>query len=257
MDKLNLAKIAKSVRMTVSKHSPEILTGLGIAGMITTTVLAVKATPKALRLIEDAEEEKQEALTKSEVVKACWKCYAPATISGVFSTACLIGATSVNSRRNAALATAYKISETALTEYRDKVVETIGEKKETTVQDKLAEDRLKKDPIDKKEVIITGKGKTTCYDYWSGRYFEGDIDQIKRAAIKLNQQMTLNAFGYASLNDFYDEIGLDHIGVGYDLGWNVTNLINLHLSAQLLEDDRPCVVISHTNAPKYGYENAM
>ena len=49
MPKQSLASIAKSVRTAMKKHSPEILTGIGIAGMITTTVMAVKATPKALK----------------------------------------------------------------------------------------------------------------------------------------------------------------------------------------------------------------
>ena len=58
MNKPNVADLFKSVKMVVSKHSPEILTGIGIAGMITTTILAVKATPKALSLVKQAEEEK-------------------------------------------------------------------------------------------------------------------------------------------------------------------------------------------------------
>ena len=53
MPKQSLASIAKSVRTAMKKHSPEILTGIGIAGMITTTVMAVKATPKALILLEE------------------------------------------------------------------------------------------------------------------------------------------------------------------------------------------------------------
>lgn len=53
MPKQSLASIAKGVRTAMKKHSPEILTGIGIAGMITTTVMAVKATPKALILLEE------------------------------------------------------------------------------------------------------------------------------------------------------------------------------------------------------------
>ena len=55
MNKSSIKNALKSIQTTVSKHSPEILTGIGIAGMITTTVLAVRATPKALVLIEEAE----------------------------------------------------------------------------------------------------------------------------------------------------------------------------------------------------------
>ena len=57
MKKSNISKVLSSVRTSMAKHSPEILTGIGIAGMITTTVMAVRATPKALILIEDRKEE--------------------------------------------------------------------------------------------------------------------------------------------------------------------------------------------------------
>ena len=150
MGKLSLSKFAKNAKMWTSKHSPEILTGFGIAGMITTTVLAVRATPKALKLIEDAKFEKygevyeEDRLTVVETVKAAWKPYIPAAVTGVASIACLIGATSVSSRRNAALATAYQLSATAFNDYREKVVETIGEKKEQVVKDKVAEKQIKK-----------------------------------------------------------------------------------------------------------------
>ena len=112
----NLTAIVKGVKNTLAQHSPEILTGIGIAGMITTTILAVKATPKAVQLIEAKKDELQldpeEKLTIGETIQATWKCYVPAAVTGVAATACLIGASSVNLKRNAALATAYKLSET-------------------------------------------------------------------------------------------------------------------------------------------------
>lgn len=257
MTKPNLAKVAKNIRLGLSKHSPEILTGIGIAGMITTTVLAVKATPKALALLEEAQEEKGEYLTAPEKVKSCWKCYIPTVATGAFSAACLIGANSVHASRNAALATAYKISETALSEYRDKVIETIGEKKEQVVRDKVAEERIKNDPVSKKEVVMTGSGKSLCYDYMSGRYFESDINEIKKAANKLNQKMLLCAFGYASLNDFYDELGLECVGIGDMVGWNVANLIDISISSQIADDGRPCIVLGHSNEPRYEYDSSI
>lgn len=51
MKKSNVAKLFNTIKSGMCKRSPEILIGFGIAGMITTTVLAVKATPKALMLI--------------------------------------------------------------------------------------------------------------------------------------------------------------------------------------------------------------
>ena len=254
MGKTNLATIAKDIRKFASKRSPEILTGIGIAGMITTTILAVRATPKALELIEEKkEEESVDELSSFEVVKVACKPYIPAMVTCVASTACLIGASSVNTKRNAALATAYKLSETALSEYRDKVVETIGEKKERIVRDKVAEERVKKNPVSKNEVIVTGNGKTLCFDPISGRYFMCSIETIKRAENELNKQMLHDISGYVSLNEFYDELGLDHTSVGDDLGWNTDQLIDINFSSQLNDNGEPSVVLDYLVAPKYDY----
>ena len=254
MGKTNLAIIARDIRKFASKRSPEILTGIGIAGMITTTILAVRATPKALELIEEKKEEESiDELSSFEVVKVAWKPYIPAMVTCVASTACLIGASSVNTKRNAALATAYKLSETALSEYRDKVVETIGEKKERIVRDKVAEERVKKNPVSKNEVIITGNGKTLCFDPISGRYFMCSIETIKKAENTLNKQMLHDISGYVSLNEFYDELGLDHTSVGDDLGWNTDQLIDINFSSQLNDNGEPSVVLDYLVAPKYDY----
>ena len=256
MGKTNLATIAKDIRKFASKRSPEILTGIGIAGMITTTILAVRATPKALELLEEQKkEESVDELSSFEVVKVAWKPYIPAMVTCIASTACLIGASSVNTKRNAALATAYKLSETALSEYRDKVVETICEKKERIVRDKVAEERVKKNPVSKNEVIVTGNGKTLCFDPISGRYFMCSIETIKKAENTLNKQMLHDISGYVSLNEFYDELGLDHTSVGNDLGWNTNQLIDIDFSSQLNDNGEPSVVLDYLVAPKCDYYN--
>lgn len=254
MRKPNLANLMSNTRQFANKHSPEILTGIGIAGMITTTVLAVRATPKALELLEEKKNEDWvDELSPLEVVKTAWKPYVPAAVTGIASVACLIGASSVNAKRNAALATAYKLSETALTEYREKVIETIGEKKEKTVRDKVAEERVKKNPVSKSEVIVTNNGTTLCFDPISARYFKSSIDKIKRAENELNKQMLHDISGYVSLNEFYDELGLDHTSVGDDLGWNVDRLIDISFSSQLNDNGEPSVVLDYLVAPKYDF----
>ena len=255
MSAKNISTIAKSVKLAFAKHSPEILTGIGIAGMITTTVLAVRATPKATRLIEEKKRElNAEKLTAAETVKATWKCYVPAAVTCITSTACLIGASSVHLKRNAALATAYKLSETALSEYKEKVIETIGEKKERAVRDSVAKDRVENHPIDNSTVIITGNGNTQCLDYWTDRYFKTDIDKIYRAENELNAQLLDE--GYVSLNDFYYILGLPSAGVGDTIGWsfNRTGLVKLSLSSQLAADKTPVMVIDFERAPYYEYD---
>lgn len=257
MNTKGISNFIKTVGNKLSEHSPEILTGIGITGLLSTTVLAVKATPKALRLIDEKKEENNtDELTNMEVVKTCWKCYIPAAVTASVSVACLIGANSVNSKRNAVLATAYKLSESAFSEYKEKVIETIGEKKEEEVRDKIAKDRIEKNPVNNNEVIITGKGDVLCYDVVSGRYFKSDVDKIRKAENTLNKKLMNDM--YCSLNEFYDLIGLPFTQMGFDLGWNVNDsLVEIEFSTQLSEDDTPCVVIQYSVLPKCDYQHLL
>lgn len=251
MNKTDFSRFTKKVGMKMSQHSPEILTGIGVAGMISSTVLAVRATPKALVLIQDAKDEKQDDLTPVETVKVAWKPYIPAAVTGAASVACLIGAGSVNARRTAALATAYKLSETALTEYRDKVTETIGEKKEKEIRKQVARDRLEKTQVNPKTVIVSGKGDTLFIDPIGGREFRASVDAIKKAEIHLNKRVTQE--WYASLNDFYCELGLPSTKTGGDLGWKQDDgYVDIDFYPDS-KDDEPCFVLDYSVAPKYDY----
>ena len=256
MSKEGLKRTIKSAERVLTKYSPGILTGIGIAGMIGATFMAVKATPKALYLIETKKEESEvEELTPVETIKTCWKCYIPATLATVLSIICLIGASTVSAKRNAALATAYSISEAALREYQEKVVEVVGEKKEKAVRDAVAKDQIERDPVTKSEVvIIDSNSNTLCYEPLSGRYFKSTIDKIKKAEIKLDRQMIQEM--YVSLNDFYWEIGLDGTDLGDKMGWNLSKgYMDLSFSSQLADDGTPCAVIVYGIPPVYDYQN--
>lgn len=251
--KLNVLKpLALSVWKETKKHAPAVLTGIGIGGMVTTTIMAVNATPKAIMLINEREcEEKIEKLPKIEAVKTVWKCYLPAAVTGALSIACLVGATNVSARRNAALATAYSISESALKDYQAKALEVVGEKKEQAIRDAVAKDQIEKNPVSTtKEDIFTEKGGTLCYDSLSGRYFKSDIDAIRKAENNINRQMMNDNYVY--LNEFYDELRLPHIDVGDMLGWHIDKgYIDLAFSSQLADDGTPCLVIEYRLPPTY------
>lgn len=250
---VKMTNFIQTTKGFISKHSPEILTTIGVTGMITTTILAVKATPKALILLEDARDEKRGDLTKIETVKAAWRPYVPAVLTGVASVTCIIGANAVNAKRNAALAAAYTLSERTLLTYRDKVIETIGDKKEKEVREKIAQDEVDKQPVSTSQVIITSKGTTLCKDSLSKRYFESDIDTIKRIVNNLNRN--INNRDYVSLNEFYHELGLEGVPNGDRLGWNVSDgLIEVDFDACITDDDRPCIVIEHLVPPKYDFD---
>ena len=261
LPKLNLSKVAKNMQHTLGKYSPQILTGIGIAGMITTVVLAVKATPKALELIEDRKEELDAGkLTVVDTVKAAWKPYVPAAVTGVLSTVCIIGGNAVGTRRTAALAAAYKISETALHEYKDTIVETVGEEKAKEIKEKVAQNKLDKNPVVEKQIIVTNKGTFLCYDSLSGRYFQSDIETIRKAQNDINDY--LFSEDYASLNMFYDFLGLEHTRLGAELGWKIdSGTLQIEFDSTLASDKSqgiapgtPCLVLDYNVAPKYEFD---
>lgn len=272
MKKPNVTKMFNTVKRVVGKKSPEILIAFGIAGMVTTTVLAVKATPKAMKKIEEAEKNKAEefnrnhadseiqaatlTLTKPETIKATWKCYIPAAVSGAASIACIIGANTVHSKRNAAIATAYKLSEKALTEYKGAVLEEVGEEKAKTIKDRVAQKQMADKPASSSQVIVTGNGKQLCYDGVSGRYFESSIQEIEAAVNRANR--SLNYDMYVSLSEFYDELDLPHTDISDELGWNIDNgLIEISYGSSITDDGRPCITLEYHVAPRYDYSKLM
>ena len=180
-----ITRITKNLGGLISKNSPHILTGLGCAGVISTAVLSAKASPRALIILQEEEMYREKKnfipMSKTDRLKLTWKCYIPATVTTIISVGCLVGASSINTKRNAALAAAYALSDSALREYHEKVVETIGEKKEKIVEDKISEDKIKENPVSGNEIYITGKGESLCFEPISGRYFKSDIDMIKKA----------------------------------------------------------------------------
>ena len=255
MGKQGLSTFAKNLGGVISKNSPTILTGTAVVGFCTTVIFAVKATPKALILIDHQKEVVGgETLKPWEYVKITWKCYIPTAAVGAATIACIIGSNSINQRRTAALATVYGLTEAAFSEYKDKVVEIVGEKKERGVRDAIAKDRIDRDPIGNNEVIITKTGDALCYDVFSSRYFKSDIDKLKKVENVLNKQLLDEM--YVSLNDFYHEIGLCGTKMGGDLGWSVTDgLINFYFSSHLASDGTPCLVIDSRQAPRYDYQS--
>lgn len=277
MNKESILKFFKTVKAGTIKHSPEILTGVGIAGMITTTVLAVKATPKALDLIDSKKQEifdnldpkdipgnnlvdySDISLKPIEIIKTAWKPYIPAVVTCVASVTCLIGASSVNAKRNAALATAYELSKTALADYKEKVVETVGEKKEQVIREKVAQKKVDENPTSKTEVIVTGSGDVLFLEPVSMRYFKSDIENIRKVINDLNYRLTTGMEEFISLSELYDEIGLSHTSNSDDIGWNLyrDGQISIDFPATKTEKGEPCLMLDYSVEPRYDYSKNM
>jgi hypothetical protein len=266
MAKTNVTRVIKQVGKTISKHSPEILTAIGLAGGLTTVILAVKATPKAEELIKEAKEAKRKqleeeegtdipeedvTLTKKEIVKVAWKPYIPAAVTGLSSALCVIGARRIDIRRNAAVVAAWKMSETALAEYKEKVVEKVGEEKAKEIHNEVVQERVKNVPVEADKIFETGKGRELCYDYYSGRYFYSCHNAIEAAQNRINYKM--NSYDFVSVNEFYDELGLPHIGLGEELGWdrNRDGLLDIDPGLKFTDDYKTCYVLDYRVSPRY------
>lgn len=248
--------IVKGLARTISDNSPAILTAMATAGVVTTTVMAVRATPKALRVLND-EAMKRSTLandfllqdfTPIEVVRLTWDIYLPAAGMGGATIGCIIGVNSIHTRRNAALASVYTLAETTLKEYQDKVVEHFGAKADQKVRDSVNEDRVRNNPPNN-EVIIASQGTQVFCDMITGRYFMSEVETIRRAENDLNARII--AQEYASQNEFYDLLGLAHIPQGDDTGWRHGHMIDVYFTATMTEEKHPrvCMAMNHRNFP--------
>jgi hypothetical protein len=256
---MNIESALKVAQRALSNNSPAILTGMAVAGVVTTAILAVRATPKAIRQINaenfardtnEVEGVEPPILTTVDVVKITWKGYIPAAGMGLTTIACIIGANTIHSRRSAVLMSAYSLAETALKEYRAKVVETLGINNDQKVQDSIAKDRLEKNPVANSEVFITGLGEQLCYESLSGRYFKCDIETIRKAQNDINAHVVNEM--YMSLNDFYTLIGLHPTVLGDEMGWCTDNMMDLMFSSHLT-NGVPCLSIDYRVQPVLNY----
>lgn len=235
-----------------AKNEPQILTGVGIGGFLATIILVAKAAPKAKKVYDELKESEEGANFKS-TMKHVAPYYIPAAMAGAASIGCVLAGQHLQLKRTTAIAAAYKISESAYHEYKDKVKEKLGEKKEKEITDEIAKDKLVKNPVKNDNIIQTGKGDTLCYDAVCGRYFRSDIEKVRQGINNLNHKMNMES--YISLNDFNDELGLERTKLGDMLGWNTDmGLIEPSFSSQLASNGEPCLVISYNIYPGYGYD---
>lgn len=249
---MNIKNSLKVLRRGAIRNSPTILTGLGVSGVVTTTILAVRATPKALYLIEEENacriDYDKELLRGTEIVKLTWKLYLPAILSGAATIACIISANNIHLRRNAALVGLYTLTETTLREYQDKVVEMIGKGKEEKVRGEIAQDKLNSNPVDGNTVFLTGNGETLFYDSLSGRYFKSDMEFVRKTVNDFNELLLGEM--YQTLNEWYDLLGLEGVEMGKNVGWEANSgLLKLDYSAKLAKSV-PCIVIAYRQLPK-------
>ena len=238
------------------EHNPEILVGLGVVGMMSSTVLAVKATPKALDIMEDKKADMGVTyLTRKEIALATWKLYAPSVGVGLASAACIILGTSKSIKRNTALATVYALSESTLREYQSKAKEMLGEEKAAELDREVAKSRVRKREVTtivesegSEYIHYTGNGDTLVYDSLSGRYFRSSMNSIESAVNSINKSL-LNDY-IMTLNEFYNELGVPTIGAGSLIGWKSDKeLLEVSFESDVDQHGNPYLILSYRNRP--------
>lgn len=257
---MNLSYLFTRGEQFVRQNSPSLLTAVGVTGTVTTAILTGRASFKAAEIIqregENLKRESDQFLNSNDLdfrdkALLVWPQYIPPVGVGGVTIASIIMANRIGSKRAAAVAAAYSITERAFDEYKTKVIAKLGEKKEQSVRDEIAQDRVTAQPVVTREVIIAGPGEVLCFDNLTGRYFKSSIEAIKKAQNTVNHDIINHM--YASLSQFYEEIGLPPTRYSDEVGWNTNNLIDVTFSTTMSTDDQPCIVMDFLVGPEPQY----
>ena len=233
----------KSIEIFLKKNAATILSIIGSIGVVGTAVLAVKATPKALKAIElekkypTMDDEtlsdsiKYGSLTKSEIIKASWKLYIPSILVGATTIGCIFGSNYINKKNQKELVSAYILLHNTYLRYRESSNRLYGNDAEKKIMsDVIKSQDINNLKLDDEELLF--------FDMQSMRYFNSTMEKVKEAEQLFNEHLSKN--GYAYLNDLYDLLGLEHVDCGYQLGWSTNTNdklyaysgVNLFLTSQ-------------------------
>lgn len=240
------------IRLYLQRNSPTIVSCIGAVGVVATTIAAVKATPKALLLIEnekesinkqlkeDGRETRVDKLSATEIVKATWKCYIPTAIIGLLTIVCIFGANALNKRQQAAIASAYMMLDNAFKQYKEKAHDLLNDDDDAMIKKSIIEDKYS-------EI-------TLFYEYHYGEFFERRKADVLNAEYQLNLKFASQ--GYACLNDFFELLGLPITQEGEVIGWSTQEGYSaIDFEHQLLEldDGMECTIINLPISPSICY----
>lgn len=238
-------KVAHSA-LLAQKNSPGFLFGVGVVGMVGSTVLACRATLKVDEVLEESQAKLKLAKTlvhddyserdrRKDIsvihVKTgvnVVRLYGPAIIVGGLSIAALTKSHSILNQRNAAITAAYAALEKGFNEYRERVIEKYGKDQDRDFRYGTRQEEIV-DPESGKKSIVTrvGPGDPSIY----ARFFDnGSASWSKEPEynlifLKCQQNYAndlLRARGHVFLNEVYDMLGIPRSKAGAVVGWILT-----------------------------------
>lgn len=254
----------KAIGNLLSDHAPTILTGIGIGGFVSATVIAVarakdyheerESTATVIKEYPDGSKslEVPRKLTAKEEITIAAKHFWPSALLIGGGAGCIILANRLNLQRQAALAAAYSLSESALRNYKAGTLKALGEKEEAKVVHEMNEERLTNGDLAKIQDSLyfnTGRGTQKCIDTWTGAPFLSNTEAIREALNEFNADMI--ECGYGSYNELYDKLNLPETESGSVLGWYVSSradLLRVSFDAQM-RDGEAVVLVSFQPEP--------
>lgn len=213
-----------NARLFIKKNAGTILSVMGSIGVVATAITAARAAPKAIKLLDDAREEKGSKLSKMEIAQIGFKTYLPVGLVSVATITGIMSANVLSRNKQANITSAYALLDQSYKDYRRKVIEMYGEETDHKIIEAIAVDRAKEvrisasymcDNVDLSLDDSSGK-PVLWYEEYSKRFFEATLEQILSAEYHLNRNYILR--GCATINEMYDFFGLDPVEWGDDLG---------------------------------------
>ena len=271
----NLIKEANKVPVLADKNAPLLLMLAGIGGLAATVVSAVKATPLAIDKMDDEIAKRYEkgeieyeelpmSVNKSDmefrfnelgpkqIVKSCWKCYVPTVILGALSISSFIGSYKVNTARLTAMTAMYEFTANAYDRYRRNVAK-VSPKTDVKATKAARDERVKE--ISESKFDGLPEGKEICIDLFTGNVFYSTREDVLVAVNKIKDKFLAGEM-FVSLNEFYDEVDADHVGVGDDVGWSPDTDLDVQFDS-ILRNGKPCLTIGYFANPRFDYGSLM
>ena len=147
MKNQKINEMLDTIREVTNKESPNILTGMALAGLVVTTIMAFRAAPKAKEIIEAHEKDE----SKKEMIKEVIPVVAPVAGMGMVTGACILGSNRIAAKRIALLSTAYTLTESAMKDYQNAMIvfgeirdylDSINKKHELSLIESLVEENI-------------------------------------------------------------------------------------------------------------------
>lgn len=249
--------LVKSISRVFVRNAPKICIYLGIFGFTKTVVDTAITAPKIKQKIEDYKKEmNKDKLTLKETIKVTYKDVLPIALQASLSTCLIIAGDVTHTQRSAAFASAYLATTQSFNNYKDVVKEKLTEKQFQEVEQKVAQDKIDKNPVGKNSIIITGKGDYLCYEPLSGQYFRSTWDQIHETYLNLLD----NGFqgnGELGFDDWLYSLGLNVSKFDCQKSWNLSdgkaNWPNIYATSTVAENNEPAICIGYGTEPKLKY----